>query len=218
MATGGPRVARILPFSFNNSNANINETAKVTGAFKAFFNDETCDKLAHLLANPHDLGSSDKQWNMVNVNAQLLEYWLMYAFCGLKCLGVRPKATKDMDAQDPKEDSTRNSKEWEVVIQFHWLHRRWAKPNVEMSIMTGDDSMKNMAETQIKHEQDGRPPPTPQEGDGVIGAVRVDTCMPLTSGHIFTITMSEQDALNCKMVLDLQWYLISITAMSGGAS
>ncbi|KAG8350270.1 hypothetical protein FVEN_g11592 [Fusarium venenatum] len=160
------------------------------GAPKVFFNDTICGKLSDLLANPHDLGSSDKHWNMIALNIQLLNYW-SFACCGLKCLGLRPKATQDPDAPDSTEDSPKVSgeAEWEVVIQFHWLNRRWAKPNVEMDL-TGDESMQKMAETQIKYEKARRPPPIPQKGDGVFAA----------------------------MVLDLERYLASIAAMSGAAS
>ncbi|CEI67430.1 unnamed protein product [Fusarium venenatum] len=191
MATADPRVARIVPFSWNKNKANVHETKQVMGAPKVFFNDTICGKLSDLLANPHDLGSSDKHWNMIALNIQLLNYW-SFACCGLKCLGLRPKATQDPDAPDSTEDSPKVSgeAEWEVVIQFHWLNRRWAKPNVEMDL-TGDESMQKMAETQIKYEKARRPPPIPQKGDGVFAAVRVNNCVPLISGQTFTLTMSK---------------------------
>ncbi|KAL6922284.1 hypothetical protein FSST1_006310 [Fusarium sambucinum] len=219
MATADPRVARIVPFSWNNNKANVHETKQVLGALKAFFSDTICDKLGGLLANPDDLGSSEKHWNMIAFNIQLLNYWSI-ACCGLKCLGIRPKAAQDPDSPDSVEDSPKVSDEteWEVVIQFQWLNRRWVKPNVEMDIMAGNESMQKMAETQINYEKAWRPPPTPRHGDGAIGAVRVDIHAPLISGQTFTFTMSEQDAINCKMALDLRWYLVSIEAMSGAAS
>ncbi|GKU11875.1 hypothetical protein FLAG1_10243 [Fusarium langsethiae] len=104
----------------------------------------------------------------------------------------------------------------EVKIQFQWLRHRWAKPTDHMDITVGENSMKTMAESQIKHVKQGCPPPTHPDG-GKIVAIRVSDNVPLMSGHTFILTMSAEDAVKCKIMLDLQWALITIAAMSGGA-
>ncbi|RGP70118.1 transcription factor [Fusarium sporotrichioides] len=79
----------------------------------------------------------------------------------------------------------------------------------------GDNSMKNVAETQIQHENNGCPPPT-HPGGWRIAATHIDSS-PVILGDTFTITMSERDVTKCKMMLDLQWFIMSIAAMSGAA-
>ncbi|OBS29466.1 hypothetical protein FPOA_03403 [Fusarium poae] len=84
-----------------------------------------------------------------------------------------------------------------------------------MATVAGVNGMKDMIKTQLQHEKEGRPPSI-HPGGWKIGAAHADNS-PIISGHTFTITMSEEDARRCKMMLDLQWFMMSIAAMSGAA-
>ncbi|CAG7559516.1 unnamed protein product [Fusarium equiseti] len=85
-----------------------------------------------------------------------------------------------------------------------------------ITLESDDNEFMKMAERQIKYERDGSPWYNDTHG-APIAAGRVDMNILIESGHEFTITMPREDAEKCKLVLDLQWAIIQIAAMSGAA-
>ncbi|OBS29494.1 hypothetical protein FPOA_03431 [Fusarium poae] len=249
LGTSSGEAAHILPFSWNKDETSLIWTVQFLSASQAFFSFATYNDLSKRLTVRGEFGTSDRHWNMVNLDDGMQSYWSRALF-GLECVGIQKKTSPaqvdpapDLQSQGPipkpkvpapkgKRHSSNNKRrvqkagrraskakdpvpqtdEWEVQIKFHWLNRRWGKPNTIMNIHSGQDSMASFAESQINFLKEGCPPPT-FEND-TIGAVRVkDT---LISGHLFTVTMpSLEDATSCKLMLDLQWVLIRIAAMSG---
>ncbi|OBS29465.1 hypothetical protein FPOA_03402 [Fusarium poae] len=179
-------VAYILPFSWNKSEHYCLQTRyPLIRSMQVFFNDESTSVLAITLCNPARLDGSDQYRNMITMNDDLCSLWPQ-AFFGLKCLGIRP-----LDTQNAK-----------VEIQFNWLKRRIGKPTDKIAII-GSNSMQEMAEEQIRYEDNNNPAP--------------ETHILINSGHIITLIMPIDDAKICKVIIDLQWHLIQIAAMSGGA-
>ncbi|KAG8677586.1 hypothetical protein FPOAC2_03721 [Fusarium poae] len=105
--------------------------------------------------------------------------------------GLKCLGIKPLDAQNA-----------EVEIQFNWLKRRLGKPTDKILIL-GSNSMQEIVEEQIRFEDNNNPGPNAH--------------IPITSGHVVTLAMSSDDAENCKSAIDLQWHLVQIAAMSGGA-
>ncbi|CAG1990486.1 unnamed protein product [Fusarium graminearum] len=139
--------------------------------------------------------ASNKYWNMVCIDDQLWSWWPS-AYFGLKCLGVKPKQSLESESLEEPE--------FEVEIQFNWLCSRREEPDDLVYLEDDVNDMREMAEMQIKHEDDGSPAPK-----------ALDT--NIVSGHTVTISMPENDALKCKIVLDIHWNIVCIAAMSSGA-
>ncbi|KAF0635877.1 hypothetical protein FPSE5266_09769 [Fusarium pseudograminearum] len=188
---GGP--VHILPFAWNKDEVNKKQTICSLRGGEAFFDMSVLSELSRLLG--FDLGWSDKFWNMVYVNDQLCSKWPL-AYFGLKCLSVKPKQYLDFESSEEPD--------FEVAIQLNWLHRLREKPTKLMYLEDDDNEMREMAEMQIKHEDDAAPPPT-------------DFSTTIISGHTVALSMPESDALKCRLMLDLHWNLTCIAAMSGGA-
>jgi hypothetical protein len=206
--TGEPGVTSILPSSWNEHLDDVYFTSAVMGALYAFFSEDTATELRSLLANTAELGSSDKYWNMLNMNLDLRHYWGQ-AYCGLYCKGIAP-------CEEPDESTDLAKVPFDVTIQFNWLRRRWEKPNDKVTLEGDDNEFMKMAERQIEYERDRSPSYNDTHG-APIAAGRVDMNILIESGHEFTITMPREDAEKCKLVLDLQWAIIQIAAMSGAA-
>ncbi|RBR23669.1 uncharacterized protein FIESC28_03465 [Fusarium coffeatum] len=205
--TGSGQVCHILPFTWNNTEQAVQDTKAIQDAFVPFFDDSTRLKLADLLMDVTTLGETDKVWNMLYLNPQLRSYWGQ-ARIGLFCKAIGPYEPDKSRVQTDVED------DWvDVIIQFNWLNRREGKPNDEMA---DKDAMNAMAEMQIQHENEGSPSGQNKYGAD-IDAMRVDTRTSVLSGHEVRIAMPPKDAALCKLMLDLQWAIIRIAAMSGAA-
>ncbi|KAM0397772.1 hypothetical protein ACHAQC_003433 [Fusarium culmorum] len=92
------------------------------------------------------------------------------------------------------------------MIQFNWLECRQGKPNDQVTVMGSSNSMEDLAKRQLFHEANGNPAPDRNER-GIIAA----------GGHVVPIVLPFSDAKKCKLMIDLQWCLIQVAAMSGGA-
>ncbi|KAG8677585.1 hypothetical protein FPOAC2_03720 [Fusarium poae] len=191
--TSPAQAAHIIPFACNKNEDSRNKTGALLGevglAFEAFYPVEAHRDLEKLLSRQS--GSSDKYWNMVSIDRRLYPLWGRALF-GLKCLGISP------------HKEARSDGEWDVRIQFNWLYRRSGSPDRLIYLENDANGMKEMAEMQIKHEDDGAPAPK-------------NSNIPIISGHTVILSMPEDDAIKCKMMLDVQWNLLCIAALSGGA-
>lgn len=55
----------------------------------------------------------------------------------------------------------------------------------------------------------------PPENNDIIEEYRTRTHRPLETGHIFSIRMGKQGAINMKHVIDIRWVVVRIVAISG---
>lgn len=210
MHTAAGEVAHILPWSWNSKESSMQITKALIPGFIAFFDPITRARIHSLLCSPEQLCKSDKRWNMIYLNAQL-HSWLSKAFFGLKCLGMEP-------SKDTKESDDPDKTPYDVIIQFNWFRRRWEKSNIPMSLEgEGEENdFITMVDEQIRYEDAGCPKPAHTRG-GLISATNENTHMPVLSGHTFKVTMPIEEAKNFKCMLDVQWALGRIAAMSGAA-
>ncbi|VTO88065.1 unnamed protein product [Fusarium graminearum] len=184
--------AHILPFAWNKDQDNHLQTDECFFGCRAFFDLSVIDKVATAMKYSD---ASNKYWNMVCIDDQLWSWWPS-AYFDLKCLGVKPKQSLESESLEEPE--------FEVEIQFNWLCSRREEPDDLVYLEDDVNDMREMAEMQIKHEDDGSPAPK-----------ALDT--NIVSGHTVTISMPENDALKCKIVLDIHWNIVCIAAMSSGA-
>ncbi|KAH7179256.1 uncharacterized protein B0J16DRAFT_387090 [Fusarium flagelliforme] len=74
MAQG--EVTHILPFTWKNIDHAVKATGSVLLPLHPFFSDDIVQEIWDLAADDSDLGSSDKWWNMLYMNAQLHTFWI----------------------------------------------------------------------------------------------------------------------------------------------
>jgi len=87
-----------------------------------------------------------------------------------------------------------------IQVQFYWLPRHNGNP-------------KEYARLEVNEVQEMLQGSRPCS----ISASRVESNRSIVSGQIFEMTMEHEEAANMKLMVDVQWALIRIAAMSGAA-
>ncbi|KAL6904123.1 hypothetical protein GGI43DRAFT_432749 [Trichoderma evansii] len=104
---------------------------------------------------------------------------------GIQCLGILP-----IDRQASA-----------IWLQFHWMPRNRLNPNHRAEINV--DAIQKMLQI------------IPPENNDFVEEYRSRTHHPLETGHIFSIRMGKQEAINMKHVIDLRWVVVRIVTISG---
>lgn len=131
----------------------------------------------------------DHHWNLIPLQSQIHEAW-GNAECAFKCLGIYPKDDKYI-----------------VKLQFHWLN---LNKFTKLELKNFDVSLSKFS----RMVGDTLYPEFPKEGGDIL---RLDTTR-IRTGDIFNITMpNEDDAKKMKVLIDAQWVVLRIAAMSGAA-
>lgn len=129
----------------------------------------------------------DHHWNLIPLQSPIHEAW-GNAECAVKCLGIYPKGDKYI-----------------VNLQFHWLN---VNKFTRSDLKNFDVSLSNFS----RMVGDTLYPEFPNEGGDIL---RLDTTR-IRTGDIFNITMpNEDDAKKMKVLIDAQWVVLRIAAMSG---
>ncbi|KAL6881411.1 hypothetical protein J3F83DRAFT_722189 [Trichoderma novae-zelandiae] len=134
-------------------------------------------------------GALDKAWNMLCLQPTLHAWWSQCLF-GLKCIGV-----------NPGDDGVHST----VQIQFQWMPRNAVRPHAPAQLPY-DAAVGAMLET-VEHA----------DGRGIVADVQRDSFHELQSGHMFEVALLNEDAINMKLVLDLRWAAVKLSALSGAA-
>ncbi|KAJ4307708.1 hypothetical protein N0V84_012543 [Fusarium piperis] len=195
MGTSEPHVCHIIPFCWNNSQRNIGKTAEVFAHSDAFFGVDWTKEYQMYLQNPQDPGGSDKAWNMICLDMQMHNWWAQARF-GFKCLGVRP-TTKDESV---------------ITLQFNWMPRSAMNPTDQITLQGQDNGFDGMVEGVKAFHQQGRSIPSPQEFGKT--AAR-SSGAPILSGDLIDIKMLSSEAPLFKAMIDFQWAMIVVAALSG---
>lgn len=106
-------------------------------------------------------------------------------FFGVQCLGILP-----IDHQASA-----------IWLQFHWMPRNQLDYNhrAELNMDTIQKLLRNI----------------PPETNDIVQKYRRCTHRPLETGHIFSIRMGKEEAINMKQAIDLRWVILRIGAISG---
>lgn len=106
-------------------------------------------------------------------------------FFGVQCLGILP-----IDHQASA-----------IWLQFHWMPRNQLDYNhrAELNMDTIQKMLRNV----------------PPEKNDIVQKYRRCTHRPLETGHVFSIRMGKEEAINMKQVIDLRWVILRIGAISG---
>ncbi|KAH8904492.1 hypothetical protein BR93DRAFT_149768 [Coniochaeta sp. PMI_546] len=190
-----PEVCHIIPFSANAKTASRQKFASWIGkADMLLFPDG--DNSTRYMSQARKLftsrnGSSDKKWNMISLDDKLYKWWGK-AYFGFKCLGTVLAAGK------PQGITT-------IKLQFHWMPRK-VKP-LEPLGKTKDEFLGAFRGTY--GDQSSEIP--------VVAMLRPRSGRPLQTGDIFYVDIQTEHADKMIVAFELQWALIKIAAIAGGA-
>lgn len=185
--TAHPEVCHIIPFAINAKLANIVFFQQLLGSSTGLLGIETAMRLDALVTGAP--GSSDKSWNMLCLHPLLHSFWGKCLFA-IKCLGIIPS--------DDKNSTIR--------LQFHWMPRNIQKHNGLIQSPCKDAVQELMESLGNRH-------------DTVPGfsVFKNDSARELETGETFDILLEKEDAEKMKIVLDVQWAVIRLSALSGAA-
>ncbi|KAK7429732.1 hypothetical protein QQZ08_003758 [Neonectria magnoliae] len=128
-----------------------------------------------------------------------LHHWWPKCYFAFKWLGVTPHPDIDNSSVN-------------VEIQFHWLPQFQSRKSTVMTLGGSDSDWKtwvaDMKNFQLANCQ------SPVRN---VGASKTTTNFPIRSGHIVSINMDVSHATRFKDMIDLQWAITILGAMSGGA-
>ncbi|KAF5605725.1 hypothetical protein FPANT_1128 [Fusarium pseudoanthophilum] len=198
LGTENPRVSHIIPYTWNDTKEHNNTTGDIKmrapGLFRLNINGA-----ASYVCNPHELGGTDKVWNMMCLHPELHKLWAK-GYCAFKHI-----CTEHCD-----EDKSK------VTLQFRWMPQIKKRLGQEIDVRgtgPGSDWQQRIEELNAFHSQ-GNPPPAPCQE-----ALRHLTVFgdPLLSGQLIHIHMPTDDTKRFGEVIDIQWACILFTALVGAA-
>ncbi|KAK2035526.1 hypothetical protein LX32DRAFT_723693 [Colletotrichum zoysiae] len=135
----------------------------------------------------------DTAANMICLGATLRKWWYM----GLFALEPMEKP-QPLDAAGSAQGAA-SQQRWGIRLRFHWL-KRTDIPDLNAAVDFSED-----------------PVPKMQEPEGRCMIFNATTCRPTESGQVFTVTADDPDKLPDYDILLLQWDLLRIWRLAGGA-
>lgn len=180
-------MCHIIPFAVNAKQINIAFLKQLHGPSTGLMGSETANSLSQLAATAP--GSSDKSWNMLCLHPLLHSFWGKCLFA-IKCLGIIPSDNKHSI----------------VRLQFHWMPRHNHKQN-DLVKPPYKDAVEEMIQN-LTDKQDTIP------GFSVF---KDSSARELETGETFDILLEKEDAEKMKVVLDVQWAVVRLSAFSGAA-
>ncbi|KAK1980137.1 hypothetical protein LZ30DRAFT_145096 [Colletotrichum cereale] len=206
-----PEVCHIFPFS---SLARRTKTRGHLVIMETLWGQDRSKRLFHKLTgsyehgNPNNVCVVDTAKNMISLSPQLHDWWSRGLFA-FEPMG-EPEA---FDAATPtkvtptRSNLARNAKkvkrtqQWSIRLRFHWL---------QVTNIGDLKSQVNFSEDPITMLRDWDHECLPQ-------AANLRTWRPVENGQVFTITADDYDKLPDYDILLLQWDLVRMRRLAGGA-
>ncbi|GJD04911.1 tat pathway signal sequence [Colletotrichum higginsianum] len=154
---------------------------------------------------PNDNTAIDTVTNMICLSPQLHDWWSRGYFA-LEPIRFwsepLPDSTPDKpDRPDRAAKKRKIPEKWSIQIRFHWL-RKTDVPMLTSKVKFSDDPITMMQEP---------------AGEGLVRAFNATTCRQVENGQIFTMTADSRDRLPDYDILLLQWDLLRMWRLAGGA-
>ena len=153
------------------------------------------------------IGVSDRHWNTISFAPTIHDWWGK-AYFGLKYLG-----TRDMDSGNPDQIMA-------LRVQFHWMV--WREREIGQKPTTPLGRTVESIQAAFPEYMGRKMPPycgdhSPLDGRPIVAISRPATGFNVETGDVFDIFVPKQHMQKMIMALNLQWALIKILAMAGGA-
>lgn len=185
--TDCPQVCHVVPFSWSGS-----ERGEVMSRLFYGKTDQYLlggDRVSIEIRADLMSGNSDKSWNMICLSPSLHTWWGK-AYFGLKYLGAMPSESGNAQSKVT------------VTLEFRWLKQNpYSKATDTLNQQQQHDFRAKLVEA-----------PQPAVAANVCPSNR-----PILSGQTFDVTLDDIDAPKFITVIKIQWALVQLAAMSGGA-
>ncbi|EFX06306.1 hypothetical protein CMQ_6627 [Grosmannia clavigera kw1407] len=194
-----PDVCHIVPFATSSTERNIELTNGRFANICSMFLPAADEEYTPVIGN--GLGCSDKAWNMLCISTELHRYWAK-PYWAVKFVGITPAE------HVPKQ---------RLTMRFEWLRIKNGDPSRTISV--GDSTACHAMLAGLTTSSTGEEDACPCLGvEGIVAANCRRTNRPLASGQDFDVVLDTLgDALNMKKMLEIQWSLVTLAAMSGAA-
>lgn len=193
LKTADPEVCHIVPHSANKTEerrSKVESYIHYTDVL-LFADDYEHQKEQAKRLFARSPGCSDRKWNMVCLNRMLHKWWGDFRF-GLKFLGTAP--------------SSAGSGMVSLKVQWHWMPRRAGDPT---------SPLPRTAEAFIDAFRSDYGDPT--AAPPLYAAARPDTLRCIRTGDVFHVPTQAAQADKTILALKIQWALIAMAAIAGGA-
>ncbi|KAI7758476.1 hypothetical protein LZL87_006867 [Fusarium oxysporum] len=177
--TANPMVSHIIPYTWNDTKEHNNKTGDIKfrgpGLLSVNLLGGSC-----YACNPHELGGTDKVWNMIWLHPDLHKLWAR-GYCRFNYI-----FTENSDENESK-----------VTLQFRWMPQTKKRLGREIDISgtsSGSDWRQLIDELNLFHDP-GTPPPVSCEG-----AFRhlTRSGKPVPSGYLIHINMQTDETKHFK--------------------
>ncbi|KAK2059671.1 hypothetical protein LY76DRAFT_683252 [Colletotrichum caudatum] len=205
-----PEVCHIFPFS---SLSRRYQTTQHLAALATLWGQDRVAKLLYKLVgsnqqgNINDICIVDTAKNMISLSPQLHDWWSRGLFA-FEPMGqpeasdaATPTKVTPTRSNPPRDTKRVKIQQWSIRMRFHWLQK------------TNISDMKS----QVDFSED---PITMLRGwdrECLPQAVNLKTWRPVENGQVFTITTDDYDELPDYDILLLQWDLVRMRRLAGGA-
>ncbi len=141
-------------------------------------------------------GATDYSWNMLAVSPQLHVWWGQ-GLWAVKCLGITPVNNKHT-----------------LTLEFNWMPKRSALYRGRGIRLDKGEGQKMLDELTTWNGD----PSAALGTQGIVSMSDARSHQPLKSGQVFHVSHdTKQDAEDMRDMINLQWYLITASALAGAA-
>ncbi|CAG9985652.1 unnamed protein product [Clonostachys byssicola] len=200
--SANPQDCYIVPLTWNSTPELLKIAKSLTVVTRVFFSPDDIHIFAHLC---DELGSLDKDWNIVNLSPQLYIWWSKGYF-GLKYLDHKADEEPGMSRAE---------------LQFVWMpHSHYGKSK-RIDLDKEKDKASNIRVC-LEHMFGGETPCSPPcdrcTAISKVQAHRVRDHYTIESGYVFPVVRETKDIEKFKAMIQLQWAAICVGSMSGAAN
>ncbi|CAG9945573.1 unnamed protein product [Clonostachys rosea f. rosea IK726] len=198
--SANPQGCHIIPFTWNSTLQMLETARDVSHVISEFFSPDDLHMLVLLWSN---LGSSDRDWNILDLSAQL-HIWWGKGYFGLKYLG------HEVDQEDPEMSR--------VELQFVWMpHSHFDKETKQVNL----NETKGNIRSCLEHMFGGEPPCSPHCSRCItinkVQAHKVREHHTIESGYVFPVLRKTVDVQKFIAMIQIQWAAICVGSISGAA-
>ncbi|KAJ3525456.1 hypothetical protein NM208_g11633 [Fusarium decemcellulare] len=205
-----PQVCHIVPFSWNNTESNRQTTESLMRLLAMCFGLTQTGTIDSSLSKLHaGLGTSDRPFNMVAMTATLHTWWDKGCFA-LKWLGATPSLRLGLT---------------DIKLQFIWMPWSPVRDANQVVLLEDEKDERKCLLSGLNHFCGPQGPPSGCDPDckdcakvnKVPGIAHPHTAHSIESGTIIFVTRPSDMVEDFKVMIDIQYALVRVGAMSGAA-
>lgn len=192
-----------MPFTFNASNVNLETTDRQGLRWEKYFPSEP---RYDAVFTTRECACSDKAWNLLAIHPYLHALWGEQRW-GIECTGITP--TTPVGADTNREGGGQHA----VHLTFHWLPQSDGDDHRTIDFGPSAEGFQVLLDDLREQRQRA---PSYGEKHAEYTAAEREAILSIPSGRTFEVTVdTEDDAKKMRAMIDLQWTMVRIAALSG---